>query len=124
MEGAIARMPTVADWYHAHVEPVGRAEGRTVSGVAAYVTGERIKDEEPCTWKKRNHPGDVEEWGLTAPNGASPWFIDKKNLADICNEIERSETRSNSDLARHWNYAMSREFSHQDRVWVANQIAQ
>lgn len=112
-----------ANWYHAHEAPVKRSEGKSFVGLVAYITGQDLKDERTGTWCTRNHPGEVLGWGVTAPDAAPAWLLDKKLIAKITNAVEASETRVNSHVGEHWNIAGSREFSEEDHHEVAEQIA-
>ncbi len=117
-------MVAVANWYHASMDVVSRSQGRSAVGIASYVTGQRMKNTETGVWAKRNHPGDVLEFGTTAPEGAPDFLTDNKKLAEAWNAAQAAETRINSQLARHFNIALSREWSVPDQVEVMEDIAQ
>ena len=103
-----------ATWYHAHMDPVSRSEGKSAVGLAAYMTGETMKDERTGTWCKRNYPGEVLGWGTVAPPSSPAYLSDDKQLSKVWNAVEASETPINSHVANHWNLASSREFSEAD----------
>jgi hypothetical protein len=117
-------MPQAASWFHAHQDTIGRSSGRTATGIASYVTGQRIKDEETGRWLKRNHPGDVLAFGTTAPEGAPDYLTDNQQLARAWNEAQQADSRKNAQLARHWNIALSRDLTPEQQVEVMKAIAQ
>src|SRR5664280_2203479 len=117
-------MPSAASWFHAHQDTIGRSSGRTATGIASYVTGERIKDEETGRWLKRNHPGDVLAFGTVAPLGAPEYLTDNSQLARAWNEAQKADSRKNAQLARHWNIALSRDLTAEQQVEVMKEIAQ
>ena len=117
-------MPQAASWFHAHQDTIGRSSGRTATGIASYVTGQRIKDEETGKWLKRNHPGDVLAFGTVTPAGAPDYLSDNQQLARAWNEAQRADGRKNAQLARHWNIALSRDLTKDQQVEVMQGIAQ
>jgi hypothetical protein len=117
-------MPQTASWFHAHQDTIGRSSGRTATGIASYVTGQRIKDDETGKWLKRNHPGDVLAFGTTAPEGAPEHLTDNSQLARAWNEAQQADSRKNAQLARHWNIALSRDLTIEEQVGVMKAIAQ
>jgi hypothetical protein len=117
-------MATAANWYHAHQDTIGRGSGRTATGIASYVTGERIKDEETGKWLKRNHPGDVLAFGTTAPAGAPDYLTDNSQLARAWNDAQQADSRKTAQLARHWNIALSRDLTQDQQIEVMRGIAQ
>jgi hypothetical protein len=116
-------MSVPVTWYHAHIDAVSRSEGKSAVGLAAYMTGETLKDERTGTWCKRNHPGEVSGWGTVAPSGAQAYLTDDDQLGKAWNAVEASEKRINSHVANHWNLASSREFAESDHIDVAQRMA-
>lgn len=117
-------MPQAANWFHAHQDTIGRSSGRTATGIASYVTGQRIKDEETGRWLKRNHPGDVLAFGTVTPAGSPDYLSDNQQLARAWNEAQRADSRKNAQLARHWNIALSRDLTQEQQIEVMQAIAQ
>jgi hypothetical protein len=117
-------MPQAANWFHAHQDTIGRSSGRTATGIASYVTGQRIKDEETGRWLKRNHPGDVLAFGTVTPAGSPEYLSDNQQLARAWNEAQRADSRKNAQLARHWNIALSRDLTKEQQIEVMQAIAQ
>lgn len=117
-------MPETASWFHAHQDTIGRSSGRTATGIAAYVTGQRMKDEETGRWLKRNHPGDVLAFGTVAPEGSPDYLTDNDQLMRAWNDAQRADSRKNAQLARHWNIALSRDLTPDQQAEVMAAIAQ
>src|ERR1700722_4768403 len=111
------------DWYHAHVEKVSRGDGKSAVGLAAYVTGERLNDQENQRLCYRGHPGEVLAWGTVAHGTALSYLTDPNQLGRAWNDVQKSETRINSHLANHENLASSGRFGDEDHVWAAKEIA-
>ena len=65
------------------------------------MTGETLKDERTGLWCKRNHAGEVLDWGTTAPKMPSAHLTDDDQLSKAWNAVEASETRTNSHVANH-----------------------
>src|SRR5437868_2884225 len=86
-------MAKAATWYHAHMDVIGRAEGKSAVGCVSYVTGVPMKDAVTGRWCKRNHPGDVIAYGTTAPKEAPSFFTDIGQLARAWNEAEKADAR-------------------------------
>lgn len=116
-------MPGDANWFHARVEPVSRADGKSAVGLAAYITGEKLWDEENKRQANRNHPGEVLGWGSVAPKDAPSYLVDPKQLGKAWNDVQRSERRINSHLANHERIALSAKLSEQDHIDVMTEIA-
>lgn len=117
-------MTDFASWYHAHIDAVSRSEGKSAVGLAAYMTGESLKDERTGLWCTRNHPGEVLDWGTTAPSFAPTYLTDENQLGKAWNDVERSEKRVDSHTANHWNVGSSREFAESDHIAVAQKMAE
>jgi hypothetical protein len=116
-------MPQAAAWFHAHQDTIGRSSGRTATGIASYVTGQPIKDDETGRRLKRNHPGDVLAFGTIAPEGAPDYLTDNSQLARAWNEAQAADSRKNAQLARHWNIALSRDLTKEQQIEVMQAIA-
>ena len=113
------------DWFHARIKPVRRndPDAHSAVGLASYVTGEKLWDEENKCQCRRGHPGEVDAWGSTAPVGAHPRFTDPKQLGRAWNDHHKADTRVNSLLALHDNIALPDGFSYDDCSQVMSAIA-
>ncbi|MEK4654647.1 MULTISPECIES: MobQ family relaxase [unclassified Niallia] len=98
--------------YHFSVQMISRGKGQSAIASAAYRSGEKLYDErsEQSKYYKR----DVQpENHILAPSHAPSWI---QNREFLWNEVERSETRKNSQLAREINIALPRELSNKQQT--------
>lgn len=94
--------------YHFSAQMISRGKGQSAVASAAYRSGERLEDErtgEVKFYKREVQP----EAMILAPSNSPKWVQDRQRL---WNEVEKSETRKNSQLAREANIALPRELSH------------
>lgn len=117
-------MPTVATWYHAEVRGVSRGDSKSAVGLASYITGQKLYDEENQRGCYRGHPGDVLAWGTLAPSGAASYLTDPDQLAKAWNDAQRAETRVNSHLANHWDIGLYRDGTIEGHRQVMQRIAE
>ncbi|MGY3316862.1 hypothetical protein ACV242_005484, partial [Peribacillus simplex] len=81
---------------------------------------ERLKDErtdETKFYKREVQP----ETMILAPSQSPEWVQDRQQL---WNEVEKSETRKNSQVAREINIALPRELSHQEQTELIRRYVQ
>ena len=116
-------MPTTASWYSASVHSVSRGSGKSAVGLAAYITGEYIYDEENKRTCYRGHPGEVKGWGTVAPAMGPSYLTVKGQLGKAWNDAQRAETRSNSHLANHWVIGLWRNATAEQHQAVMEKIA-
>ncbi|MBT2602040.1 MobA/MobL family protein [Bacillus sp. ISL-53] len=98
--------------YHFSAQVISRSKGQSAVASAAYRSGERLKDErtdETKFYKREVQP----ETMILAPSNSPEWVQDRQQL---WNEVEKSETRKNSQVAREINIALPRELSHQEQA--------
>jgi hypothetical protein len=109
--------------YHFSMQMISRSKGQSVIASAAYRSGERLKDEltnETKYYKRKVKP----EVMILAPSHSPEWVEDREKL---WNEVEKSETRKNSQLAREINIALPVELSNHEqknliRDYIQNQF--
>ena len=88
--------------YHFSAQVISRGKGQSAIASAAYRSGERLQDErtgETKYYKRQVQP----ETMILSPSHAPEWVQDRERL---WNEVEASETRVNSRLAREINIAL------------------
>lgn len=93
--------------YHFSAQVISRGKGQSAIASAAYRSGERLQDErtgETKYYKRHVQP----ETMILSPSHAPEWVQNRERL---WNEVEASETRVNSRLAREINIALPRELS-------------
>jgi len=91
-----------------------RAGGRSVVAAAAYRAGAYLKDiryDRQCDYRRRQ--AGVVYNRILAPDGAPEWA---KNPEKLWNEVERSETRSDAQLAREFILAVPPELSDAEQI--------
>jgi MobA/MobL family len=103
--------------YHFSAQVISRGKGQSAVAAAAYRSGDRLMDERTGEEKfyHREHQPDTM---ILAPSNSPEWVQDRERL---WNEVEKSETRVNSRLAREINIALPRELNHdQQRELIQN----
>lgn len=94
--------------YHFSVQVVKRSEGRSAVAMAAYRSGEKLKDERRALDVDFRRRRGVVHAEIMAPQGAAGWLLDREML---WNGVERMETRRDAQLAREINMALPHELS-------------
>jgi MobA/MobL family protein len=117
-------MASVAAWYHAQVRGVSRGDSKSAVGLASYITGKKLYDEENQRGCYRGHPGDVLAWGTAAPSGAPSYLTDPDQLAKAWNDAQRAEKRVDSHLANHWDIGLYRGGTVEGHRQVMERIAE
>ena len=98
--------------YHFSAQMISRSKGQSAVAAAAYRSGERLKDER--TNERKFYKREVKpETMILAPSHAPEWVQNRNRL---WNEVEASETRKNSQVAREINIALPRELSKSEQV--------
>lgn len=96
--------------YHFSAQVISRSKGQSAVASASYRSGERLTDER--TGETKYYVREVKpETMILAPSHAPSWVQDRNRL---WNEVEKSEKRKNSQLAREINIALPREL-HKDQ---------
>lgn len=105
--------------YHLSVQVISRKKGQSAVAAAAYRSGERLKDER--TDETKFYKRDVQpETMIIAPSHSPEWVYNRERL---WNEVEKSETRINSRLAREINIALPVELSNeQQKELITNYV--
>jgi hypothetical protein len=106
--------------YHFSAQVFSRSKGQSVVAAAAYRSGERLEDErtgEEKFYKRGVSPKTL----ILAPEHSPEWVNDRERL---WNEVEKAETRKNSQLAREINVALPRELSNEDQEALIREFIQ
>ncbi|MDA6082638.1 MobA/MobL family protein, partial [Escherichia coli] len=94
--------------YHFSAQVISRGKGQSAVASASYRSGERLTDER--TGEMKYYVREVQpDTMILAPSNSPEWVQDRNRL---WNEVEKSETRVNSRLAREINIALPRELNH------------
>ena len=93
--------------YHFSAQVISRSKGQSAVASASYRSGERLEDER--TGETKYYVRNVKpETMILAPSHSPEWVYDRNRL---WNEVEQSEKRKNSQLAREINVALPKELS-------------
>ena len=98
--------------YHFSVQVISRGKGQSAVASASYRSGEKLRDEQSEQTKYYKREVQPENH-ILAPSHAPSWV---QNREFLWNEVERSETRKNSRLAREINIALPRELSNEQQT--------
>ncbi|MGE6868778.1 MobQ family relaxase, partial [Lysinibacillus fusiformis] len=94
--------------YHFSAQVISRGKGQSAVASASYRSGQRLVDERTGETKYYVREVQPDTMILTPQN--SPQWIQNREL--LWNEVERSEKRKDSQLAREINVALPRELNH------------
>mgnify|MGYP001028594740 CR=1 FL=1 len=94
--------------YHCSVKVIGRSNGRSATGAAAYRSGEKITDERTGIVHDYTRKSGIDYTNILAPNNAPSWVHDRSSL---WNQVEHSENRKDSQLCREVEVALPIELS-------------
>lgn len=105
--------------WHLRTKVISRAKGQSVVASAAYRSGEKLRDERYEMTHDYSRKAHVVHKEIMAPDDAPARFQDRQTL---WNEVEATERRINSQLAREVEVAIPRELSPEDRIAVVRQF--
>ncbi|WP_318247581.1 MobQ family relaxase [Salipiger bermudensis] len=107
--------------YHLRATMISRSQGRSATAAIAYRAAERIEDHRTgLTFDYAGRSG-VDHTEILAPDHAPDWAYDRSKL---WNQVERAETRKNSQVAREVRVALPAELTHEQRVELVRDFAQ
>ena len=92
--------------YHFHAKVVSRSKGKSAVGRAAYISGERIKDEYNNVNHDYTRKKEIVHKEILLPDNAPQDFLNRRKL---WNAAELAEKRKNSQTARDIEAALPRE---------------
>lgn len=100
---------------------ISRSQGRSATAAIAYRAAERIEDQRTgLTFDYAGRSG-VDHTEILAPDHAPDWAYDR---SELWNQVERAETRKNSQVAREVRVALPAELTHAQRVELVRDFAQ
>ncbi len=105
--------------YHFNVKIVSRGKGASAVAKAAYISGEKIKNECDGAIHDYRRKREVLHKEILLPYNAPPKF---KNRSILWNAVEKSETRKNSQTARHIDAALPAEISRSEQIDLVRQF--
>lgn len=98
--------------YHLSVKTISRSAGRSATAAAAYRAGVEITDARTGEVHDYSRRDGVLSSDLFVPDSAPAWASDRQAL---WNQVEQSENRKNSTVAREFEVALPVELSEGDR---------
>jgi hypothetical protein len=107
--------------YRFEAQMISRADGRFATAAAAYRAGACIFDERTGVTHDYTRKGGVAHTEILAPEAAPDWAHDREAL---WNEVEKAETRINSQVAREVLLSLPSELSHEQRVVLTRDFVQ
>ena len=107
--------------YHFNVKIVSRGKGASAVAKAAYISGEKIKNEYDGTIHDYRRKHEVVHKEILLPDNAPPNF---KKRSVLWNAVEKSETRKNSQTARHIDAALPVEIFRSEQIDLVRHFCQ
>ena len=107
--------------YHFNVKIVSRGKDASAVAKAAYISGEKIKNEYDGKLHDYRRKHEVVHKEILLPYNAPPKF---KNRFVLWNAVECAETRKNSQTARHIDAALPVEISRSEQIDLVHHFCQ
>ncbi len=104
----------------AHISYHSRSKGHSAVAGAAYRAGEKLYDERTGEMHNFENRKDILHSEILLPEGADPKFYDRQTL---WNEVERAETRKNSQIAKDIVVALPRELNLSQQIELTRNFA-
>ena len=98
---------------------VSRGKGASAVAKAAYISGEKIKNEYDGVTHDYRRKHEVVHKEILLPYNAPPKFKDRSVL---WNAVEKAETRKNSQTAKHIDAALPVELSREEQIDLVRQF--
>lgn len=99
--------------YHFNVKVVSRSKGTSCVAKAAYIAGEKLKNERDGKLHDYRRKQEIVHREIMLPDGTPESF---RNRASLWNAAEQTETRKNSQTARVVEAALPFELSRADQI--------
>lgn len=106
--------------YHFTAKIVGRKEGRSVVGAAAYRAGMRLQEESTQNIWDYTRKRGIEHTEILAPDQAPTWVFDRSRL---WNAVDKVEKRKDAQLARDIEIALPVELDRNAQVELLRDFA-
>ena len=107
--------------YHFNAKIVSRGKSASAVAKAAYISDEKIKNEYDGVIHDYRRKREVVHKEILLPYNAPPKF---KNRSILWNVVEKSETRKNSQTARHIDAALPVEISRDEQIDLVRHFCQ
>lgn len=107
--------------YYFNVKIVSRGKGASAVAKAAYISGEKIKNEYDRVTHDYRKKREIVHKEILLPDNAPPHF---KKRSVLWNAVEKSETRKNSQTARHIDAALPVEILRIEQIDLVRKFCQ
>ncbi len=107
--------------YHFNVKVVSRSKGTSAAAKAAYISGEKIKNEYDGVTHDYRKKGEIVHKEILLPYGAPAKF---RNRTVLWNAVESAETRKNSQTAKHIDAALPVEITRDEQIDLSPSVYQ
>lgn len=105
--------------YHFSAKPISRADGKSAVACSAYRSGEKLLDQKYGKEQDYTHKKGVDLKQIYGPKFANEKLL---NRSELWNEVEKSERRKDSLLAREFEIAFPCELSEQQRKKLLDEL--
>lgn len=99
--------------YHLSAQLIQRSSGRSSVAASAYRSGEKLEDQRTGLNHDYTRKSGIEHTEILAPSNSPEWVKDREKL---WNEVEKSEKRKDSQLAREINIALPIELNDEQQI--------
>lgn len=107
--------------YHCSVKIIGRSNGRSATGAAAYRSGEKIIDERSGIVHDYTRKSGIDHTEIFSPENTPDWMKDRQKL---WNHIEHIEKRKDSQLCREVEVALPCELTPEENLHLVRGFIQ
>lgn len=107
--------------YHFSGTVIGRKQGRSAVGCAAYRAGEKLWDERANKFHDYTHKRDVVYATILAPKDTPEAMLDREKLWNL---VEATEIRTDAQLAREFDFSLPKELSFEQNLQLAKEFVQ
>lgn len=99
--------------FHMHGQTIKRSQGKSAVAAAAYRAGEKLYDERTGTTFDYSKKKDISYSEIMSPENVPSWVQDREKL---WNEVEKSEKRKDSQVAREILIALPTELNKEQQI--------
>jgi len=111
--------------YRLQISSIGRADGHSSVGAAAYRAGERLRDDRTNEVHNHSRRKDVTHSEIMLPGELAGQNMDwARNRASLWNSVENAEGRKNARVAREIQVTLPHELPPERRVQLARTFSQ
>ena len=111
----------MADSFHFNISIISRGKGKSAVASAAYISGEKIKNEWDGELHDYTHKDKILHTDILLPKGIPKEFMDRSFL---WNSVELNEKASNAQLARQFIIALPKELSLEENKKLMEEFIQ